>query len=258
MIEQIDYARRLSPEEHYCLYLYYSSNTERVNYQNFKITEELIDHYNHASVFEKQTIAMKIREDPNYPHFLDLFHKQPWKFEKPVLWADREKTPYFIEQLTASHAFEVYIDYLFKQYGVDIGLYYGKEQQYHKGETAAGIEIKFDKKSMETGNYYIEYQERMHSKSVWVDSCILKRDDTKFYLCGTINKFMIFERAWLMNYYHRLVENRKQLPDARLVYEREKQTSKGFILLPAASRQGNIPIEKLIEEFRTNPYLRLR
>ena len=192
---------------------------------------------------------MQICSDPRYPGFLEDFRECPWKFEKPVLWSDREKTGYFIQQLKESHAFEVYIEHLFLQHGVDIGLYYGKEQQYLKGETSAGIEIKYDKLSMQTGNYYIEYQERMRSTGHWVKSGILKPDDTRFYLLGTIDRFAIFERNWLLGYYHRLVENRERLPDAMLVSEKEHGTSKGFILRPAASSRGNIPIEKLIQEY---------
>lgn len=262
-MDYIDYNRRLSAEEHYCLYTYYRglSSAERrclcgylpefshgpALYQSFNITEELIDHYNEASDLTKRETDRRIGQDPLYPSFLKAFRKRPWKYEKPVLWADRKKTPYFIRQLNESHAFEVYIDWLFRQYRIDIGLYYGKEQQYRMGETAAGIEIKLDKRSMDTGNYYIEYQERMTEWSVWVNSGILKEDDTKFYLLGTMEKFVIFERGWLMEYYRELVEKGKTLPDARLVREKGHKTSKGFILFPSASRYGNIPIETLVE-----------
>lgn len=255
MIEFIHYSQKLSPEEHYCLYMYYLLRSgaplqyQEHSYQVFDITERLIDQYNHAPALEKQRIDMQICSDPRYPGFLEDFRECPWKFEKPVLWSDREKTGYFIQQLKESHAFEVYIEHLFLQHGVDIGLYYGKEQQYLKGETSAGIEIKYDKLSIQTGNYYIEYQERMRSTGHWVKSGILKPDDTRFYLLGTIDRFAIFERNWLLGYYHRLVENRERLPDAMLVSEKEHGTSKGFILRPAASSRGNIPVEKLIQEY---------
>lgn len=249
-MDYIDYNRKLSPEEHYRLYVYFLfRNNVRIGYQAFNITEELIDQYNRAPVPEKQRIETEIRQDSNYPAFLNAFRARPWEFEKPVLWADRKKTQYYIQQLNESHAFEVYIDWLFQQRGVDIGLYYGKEQQYHSGETAAGIEIKLDKRSAETGNYYIEYQERMTADSVWVNSGILKDDSTSFYLLGTMDNFVIFERSWLMGYYHQLVERNRKLRDAKLVYERTHNTSKGFILFPEASRCGNISVETLIEEF---------
>ena len=251
MTEFIDHERRLSPEEHYCLYTYSRSQPGgKVSYRDFCITEELIGRYNRAPADEKQRIWARMCHDADYPAFLRAFQERPWEFEKPVLWSDRPKTPYFIRQLSDSHAFEVYIAWLFSQRGVDIGLYYGREQQYHRGETAAGIEIKYDKRSEKTGNYYIEYQERMHADGIWVDSGILKQDDTRFYLLGTIEQFVIFERSWLMEYYRRLVCGGERLGDARLVAEKAHGTSKGFILRPEASRCGNIPIERLIRDYR--------
>lgn len=250
MIDRIDYSRRLSPEEHYCLYMYrLFCGGANMQYADFEITEELIDRYNRAPAHEKERIAAEICKDPGYSAVLEAFRTRPWEVEKPVLWKDRNKTPYFIQQLKESHAFEVYIDWQFRKYGVDIGLYYGKEQQYKKGETAAGIEIKLDKRSEETHNYYIEYQERMYSSGQWVNSGILKKDDTRFYLLGTMNRFVIFERGWLMGYYRRLVEKGETLSDARLVREQAHNTSKGFILLPAASRRGNISVQKLVEDY---------
>lgn len=248
MIEYMNYEKRLSPEAHYCLYRYYLSLCKTdMDYENFEITERLIRDYNRCSQEKKQKIADQISHDPQYPLFLENFKTCPWQFEKPVLWDDRKKTPYFIQQLKASHAFEVYIDFLFCQKGVNIGLFYGREQQYHKGETDVGIEIKYDKKSMETKNYYIEYQERMRGNAPWVNSGILKEDDTRFYLLGTINGFVIFERSWLMGYYHRLVEKREQIPGARLVEETAHGTSKGFILGPTISKQGNIPLDEIVK-----------
>lgn len=43
MMDYIDYSRRLTPEEHYCLYRYFlSRGTAHVGYQEFNITEALI------------------------------------------------------------------------------------------------------------------------------------------------------------------------------------------------------------------------
>ena len=46
MTEFIDHERRLSPEEHYCLYTYSRSQPGgKVSYRDFCITEELIGQY---------------------------------------------------------------------------------------------------------------------------------------------------------------------------------------------------------------------
>lgn len=83
---------------------------------------------------------------------------------------------------------------MFRRHGYDIGLFYGKDQQYHQGETKAGIEIKCDMRLQKTGNVYIEYQERMTNAGEWVDSGILKQDQTKYFLIGTVEEFFILPR----------------------------------------------------------------
>lgn len=250
MVGYISYDRRMNAEEHYSLYQFYLSlEKEQVSYEDFRITEQLIECYNSTPMSKKQMIAEKIKTDPQYLALIPKFEANPWTVEKPVLWKDRKKTDYYIEQLKKSHAFEVYVDWLFRTQGIDIGLYYGKDQQYHQGETQIGMEIKCDMRSVETGNYYIEYQERMYNNTQWIDSGILKQDHTRFYLLGTINHFVIFEREWLMEYYDRLVVKKERLPDAKLVREQAHLTSKGFILFPKASQKGNIPIDIFIRDY---------
>lgn len=246
MIMFIDCERRMSPEEHYYLYKYYLKiSGTRISYQDFHIEECLVNKYNNLLATDKERIAHQVNTDPMYWEFVDSFNREPWKYEKPVLWGDREKTSYFIRQLEESHAFEVFIDCLFRNQGVNIGLYYGREGQYH-GECGVGIEIKYDRRSRETGNYYIEYQERMHAGDVWVNSGILKEDNTRFYLLGTMEQFVIFRRVDLMEYYNRLVINREKVNGARLVRENEHGTSKGFILLPEVSSKINLSIDYVI------------
>lgn len=176
MIEFIDYEKRLTCEEHIVL-LYYSLmyKKKHANYSEFQITELLIDEYNLDNNQEKRSEVEKMveRKKEDLDKFRVDYAQKIWDYEKPVIWSDRKKTDYYIEQLNKSHRFEVYVDYLFRQSGYDIGLFYGKNQQYRQGETAAGIEIKCDMKLQETGNVYIEYQERITKDGEWVDSGIL-------------------------------------------------------------------------------------
>lgn len=71
--------------------------------------------------------------------FIDNFSKEPWKYVKPILWNDKDKSPYFIENLTKSHRFEIYIEKLLEHHGIQLGLYYSREEQYQKGENELGI-----------------------------------------------------------------------------------------------------------------------
>lgn len=142
MIEFIDYEKRLTCEEHIVL-LYYSLmyKKKHANYSEFQITELLIDEYNLDNNQEKRSEVEKMveRKKEDLDKFRVDYAQKIWDYEKPVIWSDRKKTDYYIEQLNKSHRFEVYVDYLFRQSGYDIGLFYGKNQQYRQGETAAGI-----------------------------------------------------------------------------------------------------------------------
>ena len=111
-------------------------------------------------------------------------------------------------------------------------MFYGKNQQYRQGETAAGIEIKCDMKLQETGNVYIEYQERITKDGEWVDSGILKKDETRYFLIGTVEKFYILPRTKLQSYYNRLVK--------------EHLTSKGFIMSKRRAEQDSFTVEEVV------------
>lgn len=245
MIAFIDCDQRLTAEEHFYLFTYYKIvNRRQIRYSDFHIHENLINRYNALSPDDKEDIESCVNRDPNYSQFLTAFDREPWKFEKPVLWSDRDHSDYFIEQLEASHAFEVFIDCEFKQRGIDIGLYYGRDAQY-SGESDAGIEIKYDKRSRETNNFYIEYQERMWNTGSWVDSGILKDDNSRFFLYGTMSGYVIFERETLLDYYERLMDG-ERIPGIILVREQQHQTSKGFILKPEVWQDITLSVEQVI------------
>lgn len=101
------------------------------------------------------------------------------------------------------------------------------KHSYDLGETKVGIEIKCDKRSEETGNYYIEYQERLNNYGKWVDSGIIKNDNTKYYFYGVVNHYAIFPRNRLMEYYDKIVVKNIPVPGCRKV---QIGTSKGFLI----------------------------
>lgn len=255
MIEFIDYEKRLTCEEHIVL-LYYSLmyKKKHANYSEFQITESLIDEYNLDDNQEKRREVEKMveRKKEDLDKLRVDYAQKIWDYEKPVIWSDRKKTDYYIEQLNKSHRFEVYVDYLFRQSGYDIGLFYGKNQQYRQGETAAGIEIKCDMKLQETGNVYIEYQERITKDGEWVDSGILKKDETRYFLIGTVKKFYILPRTKLQDYYNRLVKYGETLSGMRLVEEKEHQTSKGFIMSKRRAEQDNLTVEEVVNTLKND------
>lgn len=249
MIEYIDYEKRLTCEEHIVL-LYYSLMYAKKfsDYNEFQITEALIDEYNSDENEPKRLRVEKMVEHKkeDLDKFREKYAQKVWDYEKPVIWNDRKKTSYYINQLNASHRFEVYVDYMFKQFGYDIGLFYGKNQQYKQGETKAGIEIKCDMKLRETGNVYIEYQERITKDGEWVDSGILKKDETRYFLIGTVEEFYILPKRKLQSYYNRLVKYGEVIKGMRLVEEKEHKTSKGFVMSRQRAKQDNLTVEEVI------------
>lgn len=174
-IKRIDPEKRLSFQELMQLYLYSAirSGTGKLpEYRSWRLTEGLIRAFNQEerSVLQNRLDAL-LRQDPGPVAALRrTYEAQPWEVEKPVIWDDRSKSNYYISNLEDSHRFEVYAEWVFRQYGIDIGLFYGRQQQYEVGETRAGIEIKHDKKSQETRNYYFEYMERLTAQGSWVES----------------------------------------------------------------------------------------
>ena len=84
-----------------------------------------------------------------------------------------------------------------------MGLYYGKDEQYYKGESELGIEIKRDIKASETGNLYIEYEERLRNRGQWVKSGILKDDNTKYFIIGDIGQYWILSKEQLIQITYR-------------------------------------------------------
>ncbi len=243
-IDIIDCYKRMSPKEHYSLYEFYLMNNDSVSYEKFMITETLVKAYNKLPEKDKITIAKKIHSRPEYIRFENEFNREPWKYDKAVIWEDREKDEYYIENLKKSHAFEVFIDSLFKNRGIDIGLFYSPDLQY-RGESDKGIEIKFDEMSKKTGNYYIEYKERINPNSDWVDSGILKNDNTKYWLCGTENKYRIFEKQRLLEIYHKL-KRKEKVDGAILVEEGTRKTSKGVVIFPKLQEKICLSIDDLI------------
>ena len=157
-LKKINGQEKLTYESQIALWMYkmYIDQNYQLEYEDLIITEGLINQFNNSlnneefkNIFErlinnnKALITLMLRD----------FKETPWEFVKPVIWSNNVDNDYFIENLTLSHRFEIFIDTKFKNEGVDIGLYYGRSGQ-HQGECKLGIEIKRDMKSKETGNLY--------------------------------------------------------------------------------------------------------
>lgn len=221
------------------LHLYWFTKVVKSNnkgYDEFQPTQSVIDEYN---------------------QYLDRWqneHKD--KLGAPVYWdkSRKNETAYFKKQLTTGHKFEEWVNAKFKAKKCDLGFFTDEQGQFH-GENKQGVEIKRDAKFAETGNVYIEYNERLTSDGKWVNSGILKRDNTKFWIIGTEDKYVIFEKNKLKEIYESLVKNGDNQSYHR-VHERAHDTSRGFLIKGNAVYQNALTdnIDELIDYIQEKRY----
>ncbi len=182
-------------------YLKFYNYITKEDYDNFRLTEQLIDNFNLNFKANDFLVTNWIKYYPKVTFFfyLNIF------YPKVIIWNDRKKTEYYEEKLQMGFNFENYICQFFKNnYSFDIETYKTKEGQYNLGESIQGIEIKNDTRIFKTGNIYIELQEKKESSQrIWVNSGILKNDNTLFYLIGTEKEFYIFLKADLLELYQK-------------------------------------------------------
>lgn len=221
------------------LHLYWFTKVVKNNnksYNDFQPTQSVIDEYN---------------------QYLDHWQKEHKdSLGAPVYWdkSRKNETQYFKKQLTTGHKFEEWVNSKFKAKNCDLGFFTDEQGQFH-GENKQGVEIKRDAKFAETGNVYIEYNERLTSNGRWVDSGVLKDDNTKFWIIGTEDKYAVFEKDKLKEIYESIVKNGDS-KNYRFVHEKAHKTSHGFLIKGNAVYQNALTdnIDELIDYIQGNLY----
>lgn len=113
--------------------------------------------------------------------------------------------------------------------GLPIGCYSSKKYQYKKGESRAGVEIKYDQRVAETGNLYIETAEKADpSRPAFSDSGIFRNDNSWLYVIGDYRTIWIFAKSMLRLLYE--ATKQEGVPRYPRVDEATFGTSKGFLL----------------------------
>lgn len=136
-------------------------------------------------------------------------------------------TEYYKEKLKEGQEYQDFIvDKLREKYGLILSVYSSSKYQNEKGETAQGIEIKYDKLMSQTGNVYIEVAEKSRPNILqYTRSGIFREDNTWLYLIGNYNEAFIFSKNMLRGIYLSKEEwNRYDIREIR------KETSLGFIM----------------------------
>ena len=89
-------------------------------------------------------------------------------------------------------------------------------------DTQEGFEFKYDRKFKETGNLWIEIEEKRNpAQEKYVPSGILREDNGWIYCIGNYDKLFFFPKQELVNMYNS--------GEARIIENNEK-TSRGFLI----------------------------
>ena len=110
-------------------------------------------------------------------------------------------TDYYKECLKKGLEYQDFVlDQLRRMDGMPIflGAYASEKYQYAKGESPSGLEIKFDDKLKETNNLFIEVKEKTDAANEnFIDSGIMRNDNSWLYLIGNYEQAFIFSRRVL-------------------------------------------------------------
>ena len=128
---------------------------------------------------------------------------------------------YYETKLAQGQSFQQYVTQWFAEQGVVFQDYTTKQEQLEKGENTLGMEIKRDGRFRETGNLYIETEEK--SSSVlnlhWAPSGIFRDDQSWLFCIGDESTFWIFAKKDLQRWSQCGRYEKKQIV-----------TSRGFVM----------------------------
>ena len=127
---------------------------------------------------------------------------------------------YYKDKLEQGLEYQDFVADVLYEIGLPIFNYNSKKYQIAKGENKLGIEIKFDNMFSNTGNFWIEVQEKSNPNNThYVDSGIFRHDNTWLYVIGNYEVIYIFAKKHLQEF------SRKSI-----IIENSTKTSRGFLL----------------------------
>jgi hypothetical protein len=107
-------------------------------------------------------------------------------------------------------------DVLRREMGIVISNYSSAKYQFNVGENRQGIEIKLDKRILETGNISIEIAEKSKEKLLeYTPSGIMRNDNSWLYLQGNYDILFIFAKKILISLYNARKYRIDDLPTIR-------------------------------------------
>lgn len=157
-----------------------------------------------------------------------------------------EYNQHYQQQLADGQAYEHLVaDLLKTKCGLSVSVYLERTDNIAHGDTDVGLEVKFDRRSADTGNLYFEVAEKSHpSRPNYVKAGIYRDDDSKSYAIGNADELFIFLKDALRQFYEEEVQSTpedftSQGNFAKFISSRSGQwqvrraeisTSRGFLL----------------------------
>lgn len=177
--------KELNAEESIILYYFSKFQDDEVNIEEFK------------SFVPSQTLIQKFNKKlSSWKHKFD----SDYTLRRPInLDIDAPKSESFINNLNDAHAFEEFIYDEFKKLNINIEHNFDKTALTK--ENKFNIEIKNDKRACETGNLYIEYEEKKDINSPWRTSSLLLSPECKYWIVGDIDNYYVLDHAKLVVLY---------------------------------------------------------
>lgn len=83
------------------------------------------------------------------------------------------------------------------EFGWEIRAHNTDEEQVNIGENSAGFEIKYDKKFRDTGNLWIECQERSNNYIPYSPAGVFAKDNSWLFIMGDYQTIYIFSKKQL-------------------------------------------------------------
>ena len=99
-------------------------------------------------------------------------------------------------QLEEAAEYQDFITDQLLKHGITLNQYASRKYQYERGESASGIEVKHDLKLCETGNLFIEVDERSSPEVEGFTPSGIYRDDCCWlYLIGDHNRAVLLSKS---------------------------------------------------------------
>lgn len=142
------------------------------------------------------------------------------------------KSEYYLKKLKEGIYYQDFVVEKLYECGLPIISYSSKEYQKLIGENKAGIEIKFDQKFKETGNFYIEVAEKTNPENFeWAESGIKRKDNSWLYAIGDLEEIFIFSKKQLQYLHAQKINGQPKYKLVETIPPGFRgATSKGFLL----------------------------